>query len=103
MDKVEKCPYCGLTYPHQGPTGCLTMTKAGGDLWTNSDPYLIWPRYTGRDKGPRHDERGQVYVFFSAGRAWAWIIEKYGFHNYNVLDSIRVLRVSEYMEAVRRG
>lgn len=21
-EKVEACPYCGGTYPHQGPTGC---------------------------------------------------------------------------------
>ena len=22
MDKVKECPYCGATFPHQGPTGC---------------------------------------------------------------------------------
>jgi hypothetical protein len=22
MNKVNECPYCGGTFPHQGPTGC---------------------------------------------------------------------------------
>ena len=22
MNKVDECPYCGGTFPHQGPTGC---------------------------------------------------------------------------------
>jgi hypothetical protein len=26
-EKVNVCPYCGGTYPHQGPTGCRPITR----------------------------------------------------------------------------
>ena len=27
MDKVDECPYCGGTYPHQAPTGCRELPE----------------------------------------------------------------------------
>jgi len=104
MDKVEKCPYCGMSYPHQGPTGCLTTTKPGAQLWSSDDPYVIWPYYTGRDKGllMTPERNGIVPIFFNEGRAWKYIFDVVQPDDPRACDNYRVLRVSEYMEAIRR-
>ena len=32
MDKVDECPYCGGTYPHQAPTGCRELPEIADTL-----------------------------------------------------------------------
>lgn len=38
--------------------------------------WIVHPYYTGRDKGPCHDGRGNVLTFPSEGRAWEYVFTK---------------------------
>jgi hypothetical protein len=91
-----------MTYPHQGPTGCLTIQKVFG-IWTNPDPYIIWPYYIGRDKGPHVNERGIIPAFRSPGFAWKYIFDVVQPDDMRACENYKVLRISEYMKAIRGG
>lgn len=71
-----------------------------GKFWSNKDPFVIWPYYTGRDKGVlRH--RGEdgitrgILTFFNEGQAWKYISEMPG--DDRRWDNYRVVRLSEYV------
>ena len=71
-------------------------TQKVGKCWSNSDPFVIWPYYTGRDKGALRGEEG-ILTFFSVGRAWKYISEMPG--DDRKWDNYRVVRLSEYAES----
>ena len=64
-----------------------------------TDPFIIRPYYTGRDKGPvvTKDEEGHgILTFFNEGRAWKYIFEVCQPNDERAADNYFVQRVSEF-------
>jgi len=63
---------------------------------SNSDPWIIHPFYTGRDKGALRNGDGAILGFFSQGHAWKYIFETVQPNDDRACTNYRVIRLSEY-------
>lgn len=61
-----------------------------------TDPYVIWPYYTGRDKGAVSDRDGRPLLFMTAGHAWHHIFFVVQPNDDRAKSNYRVVRLSEY-------
>jgi hypothetical protein len=71
-------------------------TKPFPELSFASDPFVIHPFYTGRDKGALY-EGDKLLTFFNEGYAWWWIFNKVQPSDMRACSNYRVIRLSEYL------
>lgn len=78
----------------------MTRTKSMTPFAHRSDPFIICPYYTGRDKGPLiangGDDNGAILTFFSEGHAWRHILTVVQPDDERACTNYRVVRLSEW-------
>jgi hypothetical protein len=81
----------------------------GNGICSSSDPYVIWPWYTGRDKGALCERldpaegkgtHGDLLLFYGPGHAWHHIFTHVQPNDSRARDNFRVVKLSEYHAAV---
>jgi hypothetical protein len=67
----------------------------------SDNPWVIWPYYTGRDKGALFahggENNGKLLTFFSQGYAWKHIFEVVQPNDIRACTNYRVIQIREYL------
>lgn len=78
------------------------LTKCHDGFLTDRPPercFVVWPYYTGRDKGCLHDGRGNPLLFAHAGHAWWYVFTVAQPNDLRAKDNYRVVTLGEYRAA----